>query len=141
MGKTGSQSTPQNSVDFGTTFLKYYNERYSKTTLSKIDDFIDHFEKHGLFGPPAWIGKVSPSYKVPDHYPNKEAIEEHARTFALWHAHIGDPCFKGSFHSKYKVSDWVLHFQKISDNHIKLLELGYHGKPMALPTEDLINEP
>ena len=138
MGKTGSQGTPPSRVvDFGTTFLEYYSERYSQKTVSRIDDFIDHFEQHGLFGPPAWIGKVSPSYKVPEHYPDRAAIEQHARAYALWHAHIGDPVFIETAHGKYKVSDWVLHFQKISDHHIKLLELGYHN-PMDLPDEDLI---
>ena len=33
---------------------------------------------------------------------------------------------------KYKVSDWVIHFQRLTPNHIKLLELGYHD-PMKLP--------
>ena len=63
---------------------------------------------------------------------NKEAIEEHARANKLWHAHIGDPVFIDTFHGKYKVSDWVIHFQRLAPNHIKLLELGYHD-PMQLP--------
>ncbi|EOY8740760.1 hypothetical protein ACQFG6_006467, partial [Klebsiella michiganensis] len=66
------------------------------------------------------------------HYENKEAIELHARANKLWHAHLGDPVFKDTFHGKYKVSDWVIHFQRLTPNHIKLLELGYHD-PMELP--------
>nr|MDQ6121462.1 hypothetical protein [Klebsiella pneumoniae subsp. pneumoniae] len=43
---------------------------------------------------------------MPDHYENKEAIEKYARANKLWHAHLGDPVFKDTFHGKYKVSDW-----------------------------------
>ncbi|WP_281161884.1 hypothetical protein, partial [Klebsiella quasipneumoniae] len=108
-------------------------------TLNKIDDFIEHFEKYNLFGDalkghPAWIGKVSPSWKVPDSYEDKDTIEQHARANKLWHAHIGDPVFIDTFHGKYKVSDWVIHFQLLAPNHIKLLELGYHD-PMKLPDD------
>ncbi|MGF7792857.1 hypothetical protein AAGP74_27755 [Klebsiella pneumoniae] len=133
----GAQNPQLNIVSFSETFNLYYTSRYSAKTLDKIDDFIEHFEKYNLFGDPlkgypAWTGKVSPSWNVPDHYENKEAIEKYARANKLWHAHLGDPVFKDTFHGKYKVSDWVIHFQRLTPNHIKLLELGYHD-PMKLP--------
>lgn len=134
---SSTQNLQLNVVSFSETFNLYYTSRFSQKTLDKIDDFIEHFEKYNLFGDalkghPAWIGKVSPSWKVPDSYENKEAIEEHARANKLWHAHIGDPVFIDTFHGKYKVSDWVIHFQRLAPNHIKLLELGYHD-PMQPP--------
>ncbi|EOY8740766.1 hypothetical protein ACQFG6_006473, partial [Klebsiella michiganensis] len=68
----GAQNPQLNIVSFSETFNLYYTSRFSAKTLDKIDDFIEHFEKYNLFGDPlkkhpAWIGKVSPSWKVPDH--------------------------------------------------------------------------
>lgn len=137
--EAGAQKLQLNIVSFSETFNLYYTSRFSRQTVDKIDDFIEHFEKYNLFGDPlknhpAWIGKVSPSWNVPDKYPNRELIEAKARANKLWHAHLGDPVFVDTFHGKYKVSDWVIHFQRLSDNHIKLLELGYHD-PMTLPED------
>ncbi|RAL27822.1 hypothetical protein DOE54_14640 [Vibrio cholerae] len=132
----GQSNKKKGTVDFGSTFLKYYSERFSDTTLEKIDDFIDHVEKNGLHG---WVGKVSHSNRVPEHYLDRQAIIEKANRYKLWHAHIGDPCFKDSWTGKYKVSDWVVHFQRFSNFHIKLLELDFHN-PMTLPSEELLLE-
>jgi hypothetical protein len=144
MGKgAGAKDSELNIVSFSETFTLYYTSRYSQKTVDKIDDFIDHFEKNGLFGNPdkglpAWQGKVSPSWNVPESYTDRHLIESHARKFKLWHAHIGDPVFIETYHGKYKVSDWVIHFQLISNKknrqHIKLLDLGFHD-PMELPTK------
>ena len=140
MGEQSQQSvTGQlNSVSFSETFALYYDSRFSETTLDRIDDFIEHYEQYGLFGNPtnghpAWVGKVSPSWNVPNTYPNHLEIAKYAKEHNLWHAHIGDPVFFDTEHGKYKVSDWVLHFQLISKKEIKLLELGYHN-PMELPS-------
>lgn len=138
-GGAGAKNSGLNTVSFSETFNLYYTTRYSSKTVDKIDDFIEHFERYGLFGDkskgyPAWVGKVAPSWNVPENYPDREAIEAHARANKLWHAHLGDPVFIDTFHGKYKVSDWVIHFQKMSDTHIKLLELGYHD-PMKLPED------
>ena len=122
--------------EFGTTFLSYYSGRFSVTTVDKIDDFIEHFESKGLWG---WKGKLGPSSKVPTAAQNRVLIVAKARKYGLWHVHIGDPHFSDTWHGNYCVSDWVLHFQKISVNHIKLLELGFHN-PMELPSEALILE-
>ncbi len=135
MGKTKPTNSTPGIVDFGDTFNKYYNLRYSNATLDKIDDFIEHFEEHCFSN---WIGKISPSYNVPETYKNRAKIIAHAKKHFLWHAHIGDPDFKNTPHGKYKVSDWVIHFKRKSNNHILLLELGYHN-PMDLPSEDISN--
>jgi len=135
VGKTESKGSTQGIVDFGETFEKYYSERYSNATLDKVDDFIEHFEKNLFAG---WVGKISPSDRVPDNYPDREKIIKYARNHSLWHAHIGDPTFKTTVHGKYQVSDWVIHFKKISYKHILLLELGFHN-PMELPSKDISN--
>lgn len=132
----GENSKPKGFVDFGETFRFRYNNRYSENTLDRIDDFIDHVEENGLHG---WVGKVGNSRNVPENYDDREAIIEKAEKHSLWHAHLGDPEFKDSRYGNYKVSDWVIHFQKFSNYHIKLLDLGYHN-PMELPDENLINE-
>ncbi len=129
----GNFNEEKGQVDFGETFLLYYTERFSNTTISKIDDFIEHVEHNGVRG---WVGKVSPSDRVPHSYPERNIIIQHARNHKLWHAHLGDPSFKESHHGSYKVSEWVIHFQYFNNYHIKLLELGYHD-PMYLPTIDL----
>ncbi|OCH01504.1 hypothetical protein A6D98_03025 [Aliivibrio fischeri] len=132
----GSSNKTKGIVDFGDTFLKYYTDSFSDTTVGKVDDFIEHVEANGLSG---WVGKVSPSNRVPENYADREAIIDKANKYSLWHAHIGDPCFKDTWHKNYKVSDWVIHFQKISNYHIKLLELDYHN-PMTLPSEKILEE-
>lgn len=132
----GENNKKQGTVDFGTTFLDYYSNRYSETTKDKIDDFIEHVVENGLYG---WIGKVSPSNKVPNTYPDQQKIIARANEHKLWHAHIGEPCFKDSWNGNYKVSNWVIHFQKFNNWHIKLLELDYHN-PMTLPSDTIINK-
>ncbi|MFT4928422.1 MAG: hypothetical protein ACI8WB_004541 [Phenylobacterium sp.] len=134
MGK--NNTTTERVIEFGATFLSYYNDRFSATTVDRVDDFIEHFEHKGLWG---WKGKLGPSSKVPEAVSNRAVIVAKAQKYQLWHAHIGDPYFEDTWHGRYQVSDWVLHFQKISPNHIKLLELGYHN-PMELPADILINE-
>ncbi|EJE4210385.1 MULTISPECIES: hypothetical protein [Vibrio] len=131
----GEGSKKTGIVDFSDTFTLYYNERYPEATVDKIDDFIEHVESNGLFG---WIGKVSPSDRVPENYPNREETIAYARNNKLWHAHIGDPCFEDKPHGKFKTSAWVIHFQKHHNYHIKLLELDLHN-PMKLPSEENIN--
>ncbi|MGR5416070.1 hypothetical protein ACPV4W_05025 [Vibrio diabolicus] len=132
----GENNKKKGTVEFGSTFLKYYSDRFSDTTLDKIDDFIEHVEENSLHG---WAGKVSPSNKVPENYPDRQEIISKANAYSLWHAHIGDPCFKDTWHGNYKTSDWVVHFQRFSNVHIKLLELDFHN-PMTLPSDKILNE-
>lgn len=135
MGETGTEDSGETRiVEFGSTFLKYYNERFSANTVDKIDDFIDHFQQNGLWG---WVGKLGPSNKVPLNVPDRDEIIAYAEKYSLWHAHIGEPCFEDTIHGRYKTSDWVLHFQRFNGNHIRLIELGYH-RPMDLPSEALL---
>ena len=136
MGEKHAEQQLKFSVEFGKTFTLYYNERYSQVTLDKIDDFIEHYEKFGLSN---WKGKISPSDRVPNTYADRTDRIQKARTHQLWHVHIGEPNWKKSFHGKYLVSDWVLHFKKINSHSIKLLELSWHD-PMELPSDELLKE-
>ncbi|WP_228258836.1 hypothetical protein [Acinetobacter ihumii] len=136
MGEEKPQNKINYTVEFGATFNLYYSERYSSKTLDKIDDFIEHYEKFGLKD---WKGKISPSDRVPDTYPNQQNLIAKAKKYNLWHVHIGEPKWQRPLHDQYLVSEWVLHFQKINNYHIKLLELSWHN-PMELPSDEMINE-
>lgn len=123
-------------VAFGKTFNKYYNDSFPETTLDLIDDFIDHYEVHGFSG---WIGKIAPSNRVPESYKNRDALIAKANKFKLWHVHIGDPKWNPTPHGKYLTSDWVLHFKRLDNYKLVLLELGWHN-PMLLPSDDICTE-
>lgn len=129
----GSGDKNPGTVDFADTFLKYYDTRYSKTTISRIDDFIEHVEANGVHN---WVGKVSRSDNVPEQAEDRDKIISYAQQYNLWHAHIGDPDFDETEHGRYKVSDWVIHFQYFNNYHIKLLELDSHN-PMSLPKQNM----
>jgi len=132
-GFTGVSSN-QYTVDFSDSFSKFYASVSAMSPplaiLNCIDDFIEHFESRGLGG---WAGKVAPSNRLPHGTPDRDRWIEHANVHKLWHVHIGDPSFRDSGNG-YSVSDGVLHFQRISSFHIKLLEVGYH-RPMELPID------
>ncbi|MDS0956170.1 hypothetical protein [Enterobacter hormaechei] len=138
--KNGTQSSivtyAQYTVDFSDSFSTFYASLVKMPTrlniLDCIDEFIDHFEKNGLWG---WKGKIAPSSRLPVNIPEpkRSYLIAHAEANKLWHAHIGDPSFRDTGHG-YSVSDGVLHFQKLSSYSIKLLEVGYH-RPMELPVD------
>ena len=78
-----------------------------------VIDFVDIVEEHGLSDLSKLVGKLSPSWKTDD--PVKY---EYAKTNGLWHYHIGLPEYKDSqVTTKYKVSEWVLHFQWLRHTH------------------------
>ncbi|WP_261411770.1 hypothetical protein [Serratia quinivorans] len=115
-------------VEFSDSFKAKYSNSFTKIELDLIDDFIDHYELHGLTG---WKGKVSPSDKVPCNDLERVKKIRHAQRYRLWHAHIGLPTFTPSQYGQYLVSDGVLHFQKLSPYKIKLLDIGGHN-PMQI---------
>lgn len=80
--KNGTQSSivtyAQYTVDFSDSFSTFYASLVEMPTrlniLDCIDEFIDHFEKNGLWG---WKGKIAPSsrscvYFVPDSHDNPQ---------------------------------------------------------------------
>lgn len=123
-------------VGFGKTFNKYYSTAFPENTLDLIDDFIEHYEEHGFTG---WKGKIGPSNKVPENYPNRNSLIAKANKYNLWHVHIGDPRWNPTPHGKYLTSDWVLQFKRVDRYKIVLLELGWHN-PLLLPSDDICEE-
>lgn len=117
----------------------FFGNRYDglpERDLDQIDAFWTHCENHGLTG---WEGKVTPSWIVPDHYPDAAVRRAHAKANDLWHAHVGIPVWKPAKNpnASYKVSDWVLHFTyNQSAGHVKLVDYGDHDYPFELPGVD-----
>lgn len=131
---TSSTSNQQNKyfADFSDEFDYFYSNIFSLEKLNLIDDFIDHYEKHGLNG---WKGKITPSWNVPDSYADHKKRRKYAQKFNLWHAHIGLPSWKSAPNASYLTSDHVLHFQQISNYEILLMTVSTHN-PMDLPNVD-----
>lgn len=77
-------------------------------------------------------GKLVSSDNVPTSDPEWLKKVKYAQQHNLHHYHIGIPFYQDSGKG-YCTSEYVLHFQKISDTHIKLVDLSYHP-PMQLPT-------
>lgn len=62
---------------------------------------------------------------------------EYAQLHQLHHYHIGIPCYTASSRGDL-TSEYILHYQKISDFEIKLIDLDFHP-PFILPKVELIN--
>ncbi|MBE2163707.1 hypothetical protein IIQ43_04045 [Acinetobacter oleivorans] len=124
------------TVNFSDEFNYLYNYVYSESKLDLIDDFIEHYEKHGLSG---WKGKISSSANVPSYYKNHVERSEYARQFDLWHVHIGLPTWQSYTDIPYCTSDQVIHFQKHGRYEITLLTISTHN-PMDLPPLDMLKK-
>lgn len=71
-----------------------------------ISEFQTIFHNHGLNDFNKYPGKITCSWK------NASAENAaHAKTYNLWHYHIGYPNYTLSICGKYHTSDMVLHFQ------------------------------
>ncbi|WP_180084885.1 hypothetical protein [Acinetobacter sp. YH12145] len=124
-------------VDFSQEFDYLYSNVFTRTKLDLIDDFLDHYEINGLRN---WKGKISCSWKVPQHYSDWESRSAFAKHYNLWHAHIGLPTWQSYPNVPFQTSNQVLHFQKIGSFEIKLLTLSTHN-PIDLPTlENILDE-
>ncbi|WP_151828216.1 hypothetical protein [Acinetobacter oleivorans] len=113
-------------------FLHFYDNVFSDEKLDLIDDFLEHYETHGLNN---WKGKISPSWKVPECYKDHERRAKYAQDMNLWHAHIGLPSWQSRENIPYLTSNQVLHFQKLSRYEIFVLSVSTHN-PMDLPEID-----
>lgn len=136
MGEKESSDKIEYVVEFDEVFNLYYTQRFSKSTVAKIDDFIDHYVTYGLNN---WKGKIRSSANVPYNYPDRIALINKAVKHNLWHVHIGEPIWKKSQNGDYYVSDWVLQFKKLSNYHIILVELSWHN-PMLLPSDEILEK-
>lgn len=91
-----------------------------------ISNFISQFQRTGIvFENAIFPGKFSPSWSGIN---ITNVNYQFAYNNHLWHYHIGIPEYITPVkHNKYKVSDWVLHFQWIDKgNTIHLVDLYSH---------------
>lgn len=94
-----------------------------KSDQDKILDFIDIFETSGLSDFSLYAGKITPSWTGNNISSSDSA---YARANCLWHYHIGIPTYQ-QVHSKYKTSEWLLHFQWLEKGiDISIIDLYSH---------------
>lgn len=136
MAERKPNEKPKYEVGYGRT-LRSLLGTYAPAIKSLVLDFDDHFEKKGLNG---WKGKCCSSDNVPYHYANSAEISNFARERNLWHAHIGYPEWRKPAKGKNAyTSNFVIHFQKVSEYKIILLSVGMHD-PMIIPSAQLCDE-
>lgn len=118
------------TLEFSPHFLQKYDE-ISDVEKDLIDDFVYHFKAHGLDG---FKGKVAPTDNVPQLDPDRIEKIWWAKRHHLFHAHIGYPAWCPSRNpwGTYYTSDFLVHFQKFSKQHIALVDYGSHN-PFLIP--------
>ena len=128
-------------VTFGDQFSKEF-VNYPTSQKEIIGKFVEKYQQIGIdFTNNSYEGKFSPSWSGNS---MSQADYDYAYNNDLWHYHIGIPTYLESpLHTKYKVSDWVLHFQwKNKGNLIHLVDLyshtTYSGAFYLPPKENLI---
>lgn len=121
-------------------FTDYFTELYDGLTAQEqdlVDEFVFYFESNGLkpsASTPRFTGKISSTENVPHGVVDRGAKIAYARRHKLWHVHIGWPHWNQSRNhmAAYKTSNYVVHFQWISDTWIALVGYGCHN-PMRQP--------
>lgn len=103
--------------------------------IEKVSNFISEYLSNGFFG--SLKGRNKPSWIVSTKDPLCLSKVSYAKKYNLHHYHIGIPFYdtspRGDFTSQY-----ILHYQKISDTEIKIIDLDSHP-PFILPKIALIN--
>lgn len=97
-----------------------------------VFNFIKYVQEHGLTGLP---GRNKKSDNVSDNYAHKEKIEKFAQDHRLWHYHIGIPNYSTTKGIGKYTSDYVIHYQRLSSDKIKLISIDNH-RPFRLPKEN-----
>ncbi|WP_048765532.1 hypothetical protein [Acinetobacter sp. 243_ASPC] len=100
-----------------------------------IADFLVLYQQYGLKDFSKYKGKITPSWKG---VKVGSDVYEYAHRNKLWHYHIGIPEYLKSLYGEYYTSDWVLHFIRVSDTHIVIVDVLFHYKSdgiFHLPTE------
>jgi len=122
------------TVHMGGLFVTEY-ANFPPEDQGKINSFIERYQKSGF---DELLGKNVPSCNVP--HDDREFVKKvkYAQKHKLWHYHIGIPDYSLSECKTYKTSEYVLHYQKLSFNEIKIVDFGYHP-PLSLPTESYFN--
>ena len=101
----------------------------------KVAEFISEFLANGWSG--KLKGKNIPSDNVPTDDPQWLEKVSYARKHNLAHYHIGIPYYCKS-ENGYYTSEYIIHYQVVSDSHIKLIDLDCHP-PFELPKESYMD--
>jgi hypothetical protein len=114
--------------------------RYPQDQQNAILKFALTFQEYGLDDFSKYEGKISPSWKG---LAPTEPRYHYAFSNNLWHYHVGIPDYRPSKHgNNYLTSDYVVHFQVNSKNHITLVDILFHyhadGR-FHLPSEKYLN--
>lgn len=121
-------------MPFKVEFSEHFTLRYddlSDVEQNLIDDFVFHFKQFGLKG---FSGKVAPTDNVPLVDPDRINKIWWAKRHHLFHVHIGYPAWKPCRNpfGTYMTSEYLVHFQKLSDEYIALVDYGSHN-PFLIP--------
>lgn len=121
-----------NQVEFSEHFTGLFIT-LSKEEQDLIEEFVFHFETHGLH---TFIGKKGPTDNVPHSDPSRQAKITFAKRHKLWHVHIGYPRWSSCRNPAggYETSNYVVHFQKFNDSNIALIDYNSHN-PMIMPSK------
>ncbi len=122
-----------NKVELGKLFSSEYLN-YPSDDQKKIREFIRYFMENGFDG---LIGKNTNSNNVHPQNPNFINIVAYAHKYKLWHYHIGIPEYVKSKSNSYSTSEYVLHYQLFSAQHIRIVDMSSHN-PFSLPSEDYL---
>jgi hypothetical protein len=112
--------------------VKYPAELSDQT---KVASFVQTYLSVGM-DPTVLLGKDVSSDNVPTDDPQWLEKVKYAQEHALRHYHIGIPYYVNSGKG-YFTSEYVLHYQQIEHDHIKLVDMSWHP-PMSLPSEDYL---
>jgi hypothetical protein len=108
--------------------FKYPNELPDQIKIATV---ISKYLESGWEGD--LKGKNHSSDNVPPEDVNWLEKVKYAQKHNLWHYHVGIPFYENSEYG-YLTSYYVLHYQKLTETHIKLIDLDTHS-PMGLPKE------
>lgn len=100
-----------------------------------IWDFLLYAQSTGLRAlPHTFPGKIAPTDRISRGASNRADKIAFARANHLWHVHIGHVQWHASKNPAvtYMTSKYVVHFQKLADGSIALVDYGDHS-PMKQP--------
>ncbi len=117
------------TVSYGEIFLKSF-KHYPANDRAKIQEFIEHYECHGLQN---LSGRIKKSSEVSNDDPLFASKVSFANENNLWHYHIGIPEYDDSKNSGDWTSEYLLHYQEISNFEIKIVDFDTHP-PFNLPS-------
>ena len=125
-------------VEFTEHFTDVF-EKLSDEEQSLIEEFVFHFEEHGL---KTFHGKKGPTDNVPPGDPDRAKKIAYAKKQRLWHVHIGHPKWNHSRNptAGYKTSNYVVHFQKFNETYIALVDYSSHNPMLQPPRHRLFKQ-